>query len=331
MKKALKILLISAASALGTGLVIVAVAAASVGFDPARLSTSTAYVYADYESPKSFTSIVVQDTSSAVTIETSSDEKVHLHYGENNHEKYVFDESGADLSLTVDSSYSWFDFLSWTRPQKTLTISLPSSYGAQLDVSVADGSITLTDLSMVGSVRLATENGSISVNHLTADSLTLSDKNGSESIQNTTLSGKLECTNANGSITAKTIIAPTSTTLHTANGSIDVNGLSSSSVDIATLNGHEDVKNLTSATSLSITDSNGWINLSAIDVSSTIVLTVANGSISGNLKGPMSDYTITSHTDNGLNNLPSYLPATTGNKSLLAQVGNGSINLSFVV
>jgi len=184
---------------------------------------------------------------------------------------------------------------------------------------------------MTGAVRLATANGAITVNNLTTESLTLSGMNGSESVQNTTLSGKLECTNANGSITAKTIVAPASTTLHTASGSIDVDGLSSSSIDIKTQNGHEDVKNVISATDLSITNSNGWIGLSAIDVSNAITLTTSNGSISGDLKGPMSDYTINSHTGFGSNNLPSYLAATTGSKSLHAQVGNGSINLTFVV
>jgi|GEM_PF-1516261 hypothetical protein len=332
MKKTLAILLIVGATAIGSGFIVMTVAAACVGFDATRLSNSTPYVYADYESPKAFTTIAIEDTSAAVTIETSPDSQVHIHYGENNHEKYVFADDGANLSLTVDSSaYSWFDFLSWARPQKTLALSLPSSYGAELDVSVANGSITLTNMSMTDTVRLETKNGAISVNNLSAESLTLSDMNGAESVQNTTLSGKLECTNSNGSITAKTIVAPTSATLHTASGSIDVNGLSSSSIDIETLNGHEDVKNVVSATDLSIANSNGWIGLSAIDVSNAINLTTSNGSISGNLKGPMSDYTINSHTGSGSNNLPSYLAATTGSKSLHAQVGNGSINLTFVV
>jgi len=331
MKKALAILLITASTALGAGLIVMAVTAASVGFDLTRLSNSTPYVYADYESPKAFTTIAIEDTSVAVTIGTSPDEKVHINYGENNHEKYVFDDGGACLSLTIDSTYPWFNFLSWARPQKTLTLSLPASYEAILDVSVADGSITLTDLSTTDVVSLETKNGAISVNNLVAKSLTLSDLNGSESIQNTTLSGKLECTNANGSITAKTVVAPASTKLHTASGSIDVDGLSSSSIDIETMNGHESVKNVALATDLAISNSNGWISLSGIDVSNAITLTTSNGSISGNVKGPMSDYTISSHTGNGSNNLPSFLAATTGSKSLQAQVGNGSINLTFVV
>lgn len=331
MKKALSILLITAAAALGAGLIVTTIAAACVGFDPARLSASSPYVYADYESPRAFTAISIQDTSVAVTIETSADANVRIHYGENEKEKYVFNDEGANLSLTVDSTYAWFDFFSWARPKKTLTLSLPASYAAQLDVSVADGSISLNDMTIANTVRLATANGSITVKNLAADSLTLSDMNGSELVQNATLADKLECTNANGSITATTIIAPTSTKLHTASGSIDVDGLSSSSIDIKTLNGHEDVKNVTSATDLAIANSNGRIALSAIDVSNSITLSTANGPISGNLKGPMSDYTINSHTSNGSNNLPSYLTATTGNKSLEAHSANGSIYLTFVV
>lgn len=332
MKKALAILLIIGATAIGSGFIVMTVAAACVGFDATRLSNSTPYVYADYESPKAFTTITIEDTSAAVTIETSPDSKVHIHYGENNHEKYVFADDGANLSLTVDSSaYSWFDFLSLIRPQKTLTLSLPSSYGAQLDVSVTNGSIKLADFATGNSVHLATENGAITINNLVAEILTLSSKNGSESIQSTTLSGGLECTNKNGSITAENVVAPISTNLQTENGSIDVDGLSSSSIDIGTVSGHEDVKKVSSATNLSINNSSGWINLSAIDVSNTITLKTDSGSISGNLKGPMSDYTISSHTGFGSNNLPSYLAATTGSKSLHATTGVGSIKLTFVV
>lgn len=289
MNKTLNTLLIVAAVLFGSGVLVFGVAASTVGFNLAALSTSKAFTYADYTSSKAFSSITISEDNAALKVVRTSDSKLTIHYGENNLEKYVFDETSSALTVSVSSSYRWFDLFNWTLETKVLTVYLPASYA--------------------GTLSMSTKNGAIAVEGYHGGALALSSKS--------------------GSITANDVASLDKASFVTDNGSIVIDTISASVVTLEDSNGYESVKNLSGTKSLSVKIANGSIAISAIEVTNSILLHSSNGSISGDVEGPSSDYTIISSTSLGSNTLPTYLAATTGTKSLTAETSLGSINLLF--
>jgi hypothetical protein len=290
MNKTLTVLLIVGAACLGTGIIVTGIAAASVGFDFTRLSTSGSYTYQDYESSKSFLSVTVSEENAAIDVYPSTDGQFKITYGENKREKYTFVETDTTLTVTADYDYRWYDMFNWSFEQKVLSVYVPLTF---------DGTLSLT-----------TSNGSLSAQNCFAGSLSLA--------------------SSNGSITVDDVIVDGAASFSSSNGSIAVDGVSASGVVLSDSNGWQTIENITATDSLSVTNSNGSIYVSSIDVNDSITLITSAGSISGGVKGPSSDYSISSHTSLGQSNLPSSSVATTGSKTLNAETSLGSISISFV-
>jgi DUF4097 and DUF4098 domain-containing protein YvlB len=293
MNKVLNILLVAAAVTFGSGVLVFGSAASTVGFDFAKLSTSQPFTYQDYESSKAFSLITVSEANADLKVYKNTSAELKITYGENNLEKYTFSETENVLKISVSDATPWFSFFNWNSEVKVLALYLPNTFEGTLTLSTKNGSIALNDYSG-GALSLATDNGSI---------------------------------------TATNIVSTGRANFTTSNGTLDVNGISALSVSLEDDNGSESVKDLSATEALTVQNANGAIAVSAIDVSSSISLHTSTGSISGDVKGPSSDYTISSHATIGSDNLPSYWVAPTGlktgSKTLTAETSVGSINLSF--
>jgi DUF4097 and DUF4098 domain-containing protein YvlB len=289
MNKVLNILLVAAGATFGSGVLVFTIAASTVGFDFTKLSTSQPFTYQDYESSKAFSSISVSENNADLKVYRNTSSDLKVTYGENNLEKYTFTETGSVLRIAVSDTTEWFSFFNWNSAVKVLAVYLPDTFDGALTMSTKNGGIALTDYA-AGVLSLSTDNGSI---------------------------------------TAANVVSSGKASFETSNGAIAVDGISASLVSLEDDNGSESVKNLSATEALEVQNANGAIAVSSIDVSDSISLHTSNGSISGNVKGPSSDYTIASHTSVGSDNLPSHWVATTGAKTLTAETSVGSINLLF--
>lgn len=110
------------------------------------------------------------------------------------------------------------------------------------------------------------------------------------------------------------------------NGSVDINIPSAGDVTALTYNGSASISGVISNGALDIATSNGRLYLDRISFNS-IIAESKNGSVSGVLAGSMDDYSISSHTANGSNNLPEEKAG--GAKSLDARTYNGRIDITF--
>ena len=97
-------------------------------------------------------------------------------------------------------------------------------------------------------------------------------------------------------------------------------------MDVKSSNGTLSARQVTAGDKLIMITSNGRISIDEA-ASAVFELSTSNSSISGSVKGKRSDYTITSGTSNGDNNLG------TGGKGALvltAHTSNGNINIRFL-
>jgi DUF4097 and DUF4098 domain-containing protein YvlB len=289
MNKTLNILLVAVGVTFGSGVLVVGIAASTVGFNFAKLSTSQPFAYQDYESSKAFSAISVTENNADFKVYRNTSSELKITYGENNLEKYTFTETDDALKVSVSDTSKWFSLFNWSLETKVLTVYLPDMFAGALTMETKNGGIAVEDYAG-GALSLATDNGSI---------------------------------------TATNVVSSGAASFETSNGALHVDGISASLVSLKNDNGYESVKNLSATAALKIQNANGAIAVSAIDVSSSISLHTSNGPISGDVKGPSSDYAITSHTAVGSDNLPSSWAATTGIKTLTAETSVGSIDLAF--
>ena len=204
-----------------------------------------------------------------------------------------------------------YNLCSWRVKTPKITVQLPSDRVYALDLSVDNGSITLTgDLYNVEKLTLSTCNGSI-------------DTRGAQISCETQIN--VEVNNGQiklGSISAQSLNASTD------NGEIVVNdGTVSGVAYLETDNGKISVNGKFTASEFIAETDNGEINASGglIDAQK-ITLDTDVGAIVAKVAGKQSDYTISVDNDHGSTNVSSQ---TGGSKQLSVNVSVGEIKITF--
>lgn len=143
---------------------------------------------------------------------------------------------------------------------------IPRGMTVELSVESDNGAIAAEGLFLRGDAALSGDNGSITVDGLRAEHLTLKSSNGRIEAADVDCAA-LEVTNSNGRVTLSDVAAETTLYAETSNGAVSVENLSAGR---------------------------------------SIELRSSNGSVKGTLAGGSEDYRIESKTDNGSNNLPDH-------------------------
>lgn len=290
-----------------TGLCMIGATAASVGFNPDRLSTVN-YTEKTYIAENEITELTVRDSNTGIEIKTYNGDRVKLVYAENEREKYDITQSDDGLTVEKNVSVSIYDFFNFDFDfmSHALRIYIPEGTEVKLNAVTSNASIQSESIEF-SDIELKTSNGKIELTDVNCGgSAVLTTSNSTIKLENITVKDRLDCSTGNGGITLSDIKA----------GSVEADS-SNAPITLGTV----------SAESLNAETSNGRIEINGLNITREIRLKTSNSGISGKLKGGIGDYSITSSTSNGSNSLPE--SSSGGNTKLVVRTSNGSIRLEF--
>lgn len=311
MKKARIVTLIIASVLLVVGIALVASAWAMNDFDFTKLQT-TEWTEKKYEtSAEGITEFTLDDMNNSIDLLPSTDESIHVTYYESEKDVYTITNENGKIKIKYDDLRHWYEYIfNFNLHFEKITIELPADYSGELNLHTTNGSITASDMTSLMETRLTTTNGSIEVSGMTvSENLVLKTNNGSVSINDAAVTKDME--------------------LGTVNGRVTLENVKAGDADMHSVNGKVTATNLTSDADVRMVSTNADIVLDRVDTKDSIRCSTTNGKVYGTIVGSMNDYSISSHTTNGSNNLPT--DKESGNKSLEVSTVNGSIKIEFTL
>ena len=139
--------------------------------------------------------------------------------------------------------------------------------------------------------------------------------------------GSIEADTSNGSVEAAGLSTEANLYLETSNAKIQLKNVhTTGKAALKTTNGKITLENVSAEKKLTADTSNADIEVKAISAPG-IFLDTSNGDIEGTILGSLNDYTISSHTSNGSNNLPASYNAGPGELSVTTS--NADIEILF--
>lgn len=179
---------------------------------------------------------------------------------------------------------------------------------------------------MLARLTVGTSNGSVSVEDVTfAQTLNLHTSNGAIKLEDVNCAQKILCATSNSRITLDDVNV-SAARLTTSNGRVTLDDVyAREDVEVVNSNGGIVVEESTVDGLLRLTTSNGRVELDAA-AAARINIKTSNGGVTGTIKGSREDYTITSSTTNGANQLGN---REGGEKELRVVTSNGAITLDF--
>ena len=317
------------ASILIAGLVLFFVGFAMAGFQLEELSTAIPYEEKTY-TDEHVASIVVKDSNVPVEFAVSKENRVTVRYFENEEYQYTIENQNGRLSIEKANHRKWYLHMfsfEWATQDVKLVVMVPESFQGDVAISTSNGQIDFSD----GHVAKAT----------------LSTSNGRITVQNAETMGNLEVKTSNGRISLDRVKAGGDAQLVTSNANIEVTELTASNIDVKSSAGNISINNTTAALDIKVKSSNGQvvldqvsaarnvnadtsnsgIKLTKLNVGRSVSCGTSNGKISGTIVGRMEEFSITSSTTNGDNNLPK--KTDNGEKNANFKTSNSDIEIAF--
>ena len=203
---------------------------------------------------------------------------------------YTCEEDPYEVSLdgsTLTLKYLNENLSKSTDSNPHVEVLVPKEFDGAFQMDTSNASVNVSGLNSVRNVHINTSNAPIGLEHVASDQAVAYTSNGEVTLDEVSVSGAVDVKSSNGTLTARQVTAGDKLIMITSNGRISIDQAASAVFELST----------------------------------------SNSSISGSVKGKRSDYTITSGTSNGDNNLG------TGGKGALvltAHTSNGNINIRFL-
>ncbi|MCL2509256.1 MAG: DUF4097 domain-containing protein [Oscillospiraceae bacterium] len=255
--------------------------------------------------------IFIQDKDKKLSVAQSEDDKIHVIYykSENPAYNYTIGVDSGKLSVVSNDQSRWFERVGFwvSLADMHVTLKIPAEFAGELELRTSNSSITMYDVNVTGRVLMKTSNSSVSVS-------------------NVNVGDTLSAETTNGGITLSNVETD-SLIMKNSNGKLDMLNLKVERLlDGKTSNGKIYFRNI-DAEDIKMKTNNSIIEFSNITVGKAIDCKTSNGKITGDVNGPQSDYSITSKTSNGNNNLPTSAPG--GEKKMNMVTSNSKIEVTF--
>lgn len=190
--------------------------------------------------------------------------------------------------------------------ENEIEITLPHTFCGKLHLTTSNARISVEDLTATQPMVLSTSNSRIVASNLNcAQDITFTTSNGRIVLDDVNVNAA-HLTTSNSRIELEDVFARDQIVAATSNS-----GISAEDTEAGGL--------------LSLSTSNGRVELSDVDARELVIKT-SNGSVSGSVKGKREEYTVSSSTSNGANQLGSFAG---GDKTLRVVTSNASIALEF--
>ncbi|NCA96870.1 MAG: hypothetical protein EOM77_01605 [Bacteroidia bacterium] len=313
IKKMLIAPLIVGASMLVVGSTIAGISAAAAGGFH-FLSTAEPYIERVVDVTSENVNINVYEQNNEIVVnESLTATTVSVSVYENDYEYYVTNETASDFTITYHEVIPWnVRLFYFSLTPRTMTITIPVDYDGSLNINTTNAVIDVNEISIAGELKLESINGYVTIDNVdVGEDILVQTTNSKIEVNNSTVVGDVQA--------------------HSQNALIKLLDVTADNVDAQTTNGKIQAETMHVANKMSLTTTNGQVAVSDIDVGEEIRLVTTNGEVSGNVKGPSSDYDVNSQTTNGTNNLAGYndQTPTTNDKILYVRTYNGVINITF--
>ncbi len=268
MRKAPKIILVTAAALIGTGTVLSCGAWAAAGFDTARLSTvnydwhQTVSALED-EAASPHGRIVITSEFENVRIEPAEGDAIELEYWTGNCQSVSVEDADGVLKIDVDSKPMEGVMIDLSPAEAggvddtTTVVRVPASFTGEIEVHSDSGDVVAADVRELAGLYASTSNGSLVTKNVSATKLDAINENG-----DTLLSG----------VEAEAILATN------FNGDISLGGATAREAEVV--------------------NENGDISAQRLDITTSRIECV-NGDIYLSYLGAEDSYHIDAHTNQG--------------------------------
>ena len=280
MKKATVIWLIAAAGLVIAGGVLFVVAMTMSGWDFTKLSTESRETN-EYRVEETYGNISVQTDTADIRLIPSEDGTTKVICHEKSRATHKVEVRDGTLYIELVDTRKWYDHINIGVDHSEITICLPGGeYGAMtaigstcdvkipaefgfrsLDVSVSTGDVT-TAASVAGAMRIKASTGDIRLDHLSAQSLSL--------------------TVSTGKITATGVTVAEAAEMRVSTGKVNLKDLSCGSLTSTGNTGDMSMINVVATGTMSITRSTGDVRMDACDAAEIVVKT-DTGDVTGTL------------------------------------------------
>lgn len=288
MRKAPKIILVTAAALIGTGAMLSCGAWAAAGFDTARLSTvnydwhQTVSALED-EAASPHGRIVITSKFENVRLEPTDGDAIELEYWTGNCQSVSVEDADGVLKIDVDSQPMEGVMIDLSPAEAggvddtTTVVRVPASFTGEIEVHSDSGDVVAADVRELAGLYASTSNGSLVTKNVSAAKLDAINENG-----DTLLSG----------IEAEAILATN------FNGDISLGGAAARKAQVVNENGDIMLVDTTLQDDLLCESVNGGISAQRLDVTASRIESV-NGDIYLSYLGAEDSYHIDAHTTQG--------------------------------
>lgn len=316
MRKAPKVVLITAAALIGTGALLAGGTWAAAGFDLSRLSTvdydwEQTVRELDSEATAPHSRIVVRSDCEGVRFEQASGDAIELEYWTGNAQRVGVDDADGTLTIDVKSTPMDGVMLDLSPAEAggvsdtTTVIRVPASFTGAIEVESASSEVFLDGLHGLSNVSLSNGNGSTTLNDVSAREIVSRNKNG-ESLLSAVEADAL-------TVTSK-------------NGEISLGGVNARVANVGNKNGDVILADVSASELMTCENKNGEIFAQDLALAGG-AFSSSNGDIDLSCVGSEGDYRIDAYSDNGDVDAPrGNFDAT---RTLRAENKNGDIRIAF--
>lgn len=214
MRKAPKIMLITAAALIGTGTVLSCGAWAVAGFDTARLSTvnydwhQTVSALED-EATSPHKSIVITTEFENVLLEPADGDAIELEYWTGNCQSVSVEDTDGVLKIDVDSQPMEGVMIDLSPAEAggvddtTTVVRVPASFTGEIEVHSDSGDVVATNVHGLAGLRASNSNGDVVAKNVSAAKLDAINENGDIMLVDIALQEDLQCESVNGDVSAQ--------------------------------------------------------------------------------------------------------------------------------
>jgi hypothetical protein len=153
------------------GIALGAIAFASVGFNPQKLSIQAEFQQKQFQvEAGKVRSIEIADENNSIELTHAQDQNITITYYESQKDRYDLGVDGnGRLAMRYVNERKWYEYLGilWGRPNTHVTVALPEGFRSDLTLTTVNGTISAEAL-LAGSLRASTTNGDIRLTAVSA-------------------------------------------------------------------------------------------------------------------------------------------------------------------
>lgn len=232
------------------------------------------------------------------------------------------------LTLSQYDERKWYEHITFDfGGQREIVVRVPGDLAA-VDLQSISGDVRLTDVDVLGDVKLNATSGKISVAG-NAGSLELSTVSGDIDVREMRVAGDVTLNTTSGEAALSNSTVDGAFKGVSTSGELSVSGIAAHALSFVSVSGDIDLTGVNAASGegkISVVTTSGDVEIADATAAAYGFVTVS-GRVSGVLPGTVRDYTITTETVSGGNSLPA--ESYGGRRTIDAATISGDIRLSF--